>query len=210
MYTVVHFINLDFSCFNWISVLGNTPVSSLREKMEQNLKRKKEKADNKSKKSKAARRQSENKQSEETEANKSTSLSDSDRKMLERWENMRKQTKPFIHPIRKYMKELHDLKDEVLQEDSKLGVASSQPPLPPGAQLQQQFQFTQFVPQNQNGNVTGLKAVKVPTQAVPVVTQAIQGGCAIAQTGKSDLVFCCCNSDSNLIKAVKGIFLSGD
>lgn len=150
--------------------------------MEQNLKRKKEKAENKSKKSKVARRQSENKQ---TETNKSTGLSDSDKQMLERWENMRKQTKPFIHPIRKYMKELSDLKEEILSEESKSGVASSQPLLPPGNQVQQQFQFTQFVPQNQNGNVTGLKAVKVPSQAVPTVTQTIQGGCVIAQTGMS-------------------------
>lgn len=150
--------------------------------MEQNLKRKKEKGDCKSKKTKAPRRQSENK---ETEPNKSTGLSDSDRQMLERWENMRKQTKPFIHPIRKYMKELHELKEEVLNEGSTSGVVSSQPLLPPGSQIPQQFQFTQFVPQNQSGNLTGLKAVKVPSNAVPVVTQTPQGGCTIAQTGMS-------------------------
>ena len=170
------------------TVLGNNPVSSLilvdvRQKMEQSLKRKKEKAENKSKKCKAARRQSENKQ---TEPDKSTSLSDSDKQMLERWEKMRKQTKPFIHPIRKYMKELHDLKEEVLCDDTTVGVATTQPLLPPlGSQIQQQFQFTQFVPQNQNGNATGLKAVKVPSQAVPIATQSVQGGCAIAQTGMS-------------------------
>ena len=74
--------------------------------MEQNLKRKKEKEESKNKKSKAARRQSDNR---ETKSDNSTGLSDSDKQMLARWENMRKQTKPFIHPIRKYMKELNDL-----------------------------------------------------------------------------------------------------
>ena len=150
--------------------------------MEQTLKRKKEKEESKTKKSKAARRQSDNK---ETKSDNSTGLSDSDKQMLARWENMRKQTKPFIHPIRKYMKELHDLKEEALCDDTKLTAAvASQPLLPPGNQNQQQFQFTQFVPQNQNGNVTALKAVKVPSQAVPIVTQTLQGGSAVVQTGR--------------------------
>lgn len=164
---------------------GNIAVSSLtlvdvRQKMEQNLKRKKEKEESKSKKSKAARRQSENKESDN-----STGLSDSDKQMLARWENMRKQTKPFIHPIRKYMKELHDLKEEALCDDAKPNAAvPSQPLLPPGNHNQQQFQFTQFVPQNQNGNVTALKAVKVPSQALPIVTQTLQGSGAVVQTGR--------------------------
>ena len=165
-------------------VLGVSSLTlvDVRQKMEQNLKRKQEKTECKNKKPKAPRRQSENKQ---TEPDKSTGLSESDRQMLERWENMRKQTKPFIHPIRKYMKELHELKEEVLNEGSNSSVVSSQPLLPPGSQIPQQFQFTQFVPQNQNGNVTGLKAVKVLSNAVPAVTQNPQAGCTIAQTGMS-------------------------
>ena len=152
--------------------------------MEQNLKRKKEKEESKSKKSKAARRQSENK---ETKSDNSTGLSDSDKQMLARWESMRKQTKPFIHPIRKYMKELHELKEEALCDDPKPIVAAPQPHLPPGNHNQQQFQFTQFVPQNQNGNVTALKAVKVPSQAVPMVTQTLEGGgAADVQAGRLD------------------------
>ena len=82
------------------------------------------------------------------------------------------------------MKELHDLKEEALCDDTKPTAAvASQPLLPPGNQNQQQFQFTQFVPQNQNGNVTALKAVKVPSQVVPIVTQTLQGGSAVVQTG---------------------------
>lgn len=105
---------------------------------------------------------------------------------------MRKQTKPFIHPIRKYMKELHDLKEEALCDDNKpIAAVASQPLLPPGNQTQQQFQFTQFVPQNQNGNVTALKAVKVPSQAVPIVTQTLQGGSAVVQTGRLNCLQYC-------------------
>ena len=171
--------------------LGTAPVSSLtlvdvKQKMEQNLKRKKEKEENKKKKAKAARRQSENK---ETKSDDSTGLSDSDKQMLARWESMRKQTKPFIHPIRKYMKELSDLKEEVICGDVQPGmVVSSEPVVPSGSHTQQQFQFTQFVPQNQNGNVTGLKAVKVPSQTVSNVTQTLQGGGVAVQTGKSDYI----------------------
>ncbi|XP_068678002.1 uncharacterized protein [Montipora foliosa] len=146
-----------------IAKKGVSSLTLVRQKMEQNLKRKKEKVENKCKKSKAARRQSENQNAEPN----TTSLSDSDRQMLERWENMRKQTKPFIHPIRKYMKELHDMKEEVLSEGANTSMTSSQTILPPGSKLQQQFQFTRFVPQNQDGNVVGLKAVKVPSQELP-------------------------------------------
>ena len=39
-------------------------------------------------------------------------LSAEDKKMLERWKNMQKTTTPFIHPIRKHMKELIDIQNE--------------------------------------------------------------------------------------------------
>ena len=171
--------------------LGNGPVSSLtlvdvKQKMEQNLKRKKEKEESKNKKAKAARRKSENK---ETRSDDSTGLSDKDKEMLARWESMRKQTKPFIHPIRKYMQDLKELKEEVSGGDIQPGTAvTSQPVVPPGSHAQQQFQFTQFVPQNQNGSVTGLKAVKVPNQAVSNVMQTLPGSGMAVPGGKSDLI----------------------
>ena len=153
--------------------------------MEQNLKRKKEKEENKKKKAKAARRQSENK---EIKSDDSTGLSDKDKEMLARWENMRKQTKPFIHPIRKYMQDLKELKDEVTGGDLQPGTTvASQPVVPPGSHAQQQFQFTQFVPQNQNGCVTGLKAVRVPNQGSNVM-QTLPGSRMAAPGGKSNLV----------------------
>ncbi|PFX24718.1 mitogen-activated protein kinase 7-like [Stylophora pistillata] len=173
---------------------GNGPVSSLtlvdvKQKMEQNLKRKKEKEESKNKKAKAARRKSENK---ETRSDDSTGLSDKDKEMLARWESMRKQTKPFIHPIRKYMQDLKELKEEVSGGDIQPGTAvTSQPVVPPGSHAQQQFQFTQFVPQNQNGSVTGLKAVKVPNQAVSNVMQTLPGSGMAVPGGKIVLIAPC-------------------
>lgn len=159
--------------------VSSLTLVDVRQKMEQNLKRKKEKPKNNNcKRSKVARRPSENKQ---TEQNNSSGLSESDRQMLERWENMRKQTKPFIHPIRKYMKELSDLKDEALNEEANVSITASPTFLPAGSKIQQQFQFTHFVPQNQKGDVIGLKAIKMPSQGVPV-TQTLHTGSAISQT----------------------------
>lgn len=170
---------------NLLILLGVSSLTlvDVRQKMEQNLKRKKEKPksnNNNCKRSKVASRPSENKQ---TEQNNSSGLSESDRQMLERWENMRKQTKPFIHPIRKYMKELNDLKDEALNEEANVSITASPTVLPAGSKIQQQFQFTHFVPQNQKGSVIGLKAIKMPSQGVPV-TQALHAGSAISQTSK--------------------------
>lgn len=168
---------------NLLILLGVSSLTlvDVRQKMEQNLKRKKEKPKNNNcKRSKVARRPSENKP---TEQNNSSSLSESDRQMLERWENMRKQTKPFIHPIRKYMKELSDLKDEALNEEANVSITASPTFLPAGSKIQQQFQFTHFVPQNQKGDVIGLKAIKMPSQGVPV-TQTLHTGSDISQTSK--------------------------
>ena len=168
---------------NLLILLGVSSLTlvDVRQKMEQNLKRKKEKPKNNNcKRSKVARQPSENKQ---TEQSNSSGLSESDRQMLERWENMRKQTKPFIHPIRKYMKELSDLKDEALNEEANVSITAAPTFLPAGSKIQQQFQFTHFVPQNQKGDVIGLKAIKMPSQGVPV-TQTLHTGSSISQTSK--------------------------
>ena len=152
----------------------------IQHKRDLNAKRKKNGADNKKKKTKLASRETENK---DEDSKNSTALSDSDRKMLERWEQMRKQTKPFIHPIRNYMKELSDLKEEVLSNNQELSATAAHTVLTPGNQIQQQFHFKQFVPQDPNGNVVGLKAVKVPSQRVSLVTNPTQDKTAIGQPG---------------------------
>lgn len=81
------------------------------------------------------------------------------------------------------MKELSDLKEEALNEEANVSITASPTFLPAGSKIQQQFQFTHFVPQNQKGNVIGLKAIKMPSQGVPV-TQALHAGNAISQTSK--------------------------
>ena len=63
-------------------------------------------------KQKGARRDSKAKKAKEEEGKKGEGdkgLSADDKKMLERWENMQKTTKPFIHPIRKHMKDIIDI-----------------------------------------------------------------------------------------------------
>ena len=43
---------------------------------------------------------------------KGSSLTDQDKKMLERWTQMQMTTTPFVHPIRKHMRELIELKTQ--------------------------------------------------------------------------------------------------
>ena len=95
---------------------------------------------------------------------------------------MQQVTKPFVHPIRKYMKELQELKEEALaggeenMKDEKQQQCQA---------AMQQFQFTHFVPQDKNGNVTGLKAVKL-TSNQPVTTLPA-GSAILKQPGKSQI-----------------------
>lgn len=70
------------------------------------------KAESRKRKQKCFRRDSKAKKPKDDNEKKSeedSSLSVEDKKMLERWTNMQKTTTPFIHPIRKHMKELHDI-----------------------------------------------------------------------------------------------------
>ena len=86
-------------------------------------------------------------------------LSESDRKLLDRWKVMQTKTKPFIHPIRKHMEEIKALKvqqegikelqanlDQKVEENkSKSGVT---------------YHFTTYV--SEKGDGESLKAVKEP------------------------------------------------
>ena len=147
-------------------------MAAVQQKGDQNLKRKQQKAEEKNKKVKLA------KQDNKAASKNKNQLSDDDKKILERWENMRKKTKPFVHPIRRYMKELQDLKEEVLMNEENVATDEATKNLPPGVQ---QFHFTHFVPQDKNGNITGLKAMKVSMMS-QVVTGTTQGQAAVATT----------------------------
>ena len=64
---------------------------------------------------KGARRDSRTKKLKEDESKKQegdSGLSVEDKMMLERWEKMQKTTKPFIHPIRKHMKDSIDVQSQ--------------------------------------------------------------------------------------------------
>ncbi|EDO40574.1 predicted protein [Nematostella vectensis] len=149
--------------------ISSVTLAAVQQK-EDNLKRKHQKGQNKT--CKKAKQKKTLTYDDQTDKSKSK-LSEDDRKMLERWEQMRKKTKPFIHPIRKYMSEINALKDELLNEQNKKEIR------PQGittlSQISQQFQFTQFVPQDcNNGNMAALKAVKIPNnQLIFMETQPV-------------------------------------
>lgn len=151
-------------CFPFFVGVSALTLAAIQQKGEQNLKRKHEKGQHKGGKKP---RQKKNQLKENNSQNKeetSSDLSESDKQLLERWENMRKTTKPFIHPIRKYMNELKALKDEILEDQETCDPKTGQKDVSGLPQAMQQFQFTQFVPQDCNGNITTLKAVKIPYQ----------------------------------------------
>lgn len=157
--TYITFNNILFHLFTGVSALT---LAAIQQKGTENLKRK---SDSKGQQ-KGSKKPRQKKQSKENnDQNKDESgLSETDKKLLERWESMRKKTKPFIHPIRKYMEELNALKEEAIEVGNQTDTVL---PTPVAAQPIQQFQFTQFVPQDCNGNVAALKAVKVPFTVTP-------------------------------------------
>ena len=92
------------------------------------------------------------------EKSNASELSESDRKLLDRWKDMQKKTKPFIHPIRKHMEEIKALKEhEGVKEheanlDNKVGEEMSN--------SGEQYHFTNYV--SEKGDGESLKAVKEP------------------------------------------------
>jgi len=102
---------------------------------------------------KGARRDSRTKKLKEDESKKTegdSGLSVEDKMMLERWEKMQKTTKPFIHPIRKHMKDLVDIQS---QEPNDMQVDSLDLQTPDALQ-KSQFQFTNLVPAQKDGVMT--------------------------------------------------------
>ena len=81
-------------------------------------------------------------------------LSDSDKQLLDRWKNMQSNTKPFIHPIRKYMGDILALKKEGHDEEAAPLSEKNHSQLP----HDQRYQFTTYL--SEKGNGESLKAVK--------------------------------------------------
>ena len=92
----------------------------------------------------------------------SSELSESDKKLLDRWKNMQTKTKPFIHPIRKYMEDIKTLKEQeqVLQESK---VNSDNKGNDEMANTEVHYQFTNYI--SEKGDGDSLKAVKEPAVA---------------------------------------------
>ena len=139
--------------------------NTIIKRAERELKRKNQKEDSsKDKRSKKKAQKRRKTVGDKKEKNKSSSeLSESDKQLLDRWKNMQMTTKPFIHPIRKYMSDIKTLKEQ--EQDEKEPKRN----LDEGAHDNEttnsgvQYQFTNYV--SEKGEGESLKAVKEP--AVP-------------------------------------------
>eukprot|EP00794_Sanderia_malayensis_P014079 gene14079-15548_t len=130
------------------SVISATPVAV---KKQETRKRRQSRRDSKSKKLK------------EEEINKSnddkSNLSAQDRKMLERWTKMQETTTPFVHPIRKHMKEIIQLKSDAVPLKTEANDA------------EMQFQFTNFVPSKKGSSVTLVKEASEQQTILPNISE---------------------------------------
>ena len=134
--------------------------NNIIKKVETGVKRKQKPGDtsnDKHNRKKAPRR---SKAAEDTnEKSTDSELSESDRKLLDRWKDMQTKTKPFIHPIRKHMEEIKALK--VHQE----GIKEHQANLDKKVEENKSkggvtYHFTTYV--SEKGDGESLKAVKEP------------------------------------------------
>ena len=110
-------------------------------------------------------------------------LSDQDKKLMERWKNMQKDTKPFIHPIRKHMDELIKIKSEsiALVKQPQVGIPAGnmQQVVRPSSTLQ----FTNFVPKEKGGAMS-----LVPEQTFRLVSQNVAVKSEVGNQVSSSLV----------------------
>ena len=86
-------------------------------------------------------------------------LSETDRKLLDRWKDMQTKTKPFIHPIRKHMEEIKALKvqqEGIKEHEANLDKEVEENKLKSGVT----YHFTTYV--SEKGDGESLKAVKEP------------------------------------------------
>ena len=93
------------------------------------------------------------------EKSSASELSESDRQLLDRWKDMQKKTKPFIHPIRKHMEEIKALKGQqegVDEREENLDEKGEEQMSTSGVQ----YHFTNYV--SEKGDGESLKAVKEP------------------------------------------------
>lgn len=98
---------------------------------------------------------------------KGSLLTDKDKKLLERWENMQKNSKPFVHPIRYHMNDLQKLKGQstIITSNNNEETVKGQPIVDRVStnKLYGNLQFTNFIPKSKDG---GISLVPEQTQTV--------------------------------------------
>ena len=100
---------------------------------------------------------------EKKKSHATSELSDSDKKLLDRWKNMQTNTKPFIHPIRKYMSDIVTLKKETETGNTTMQASCNDNSIvETSGGNTQHYQFTTY--RSEKGEGECLKAVKDSTQ----------------------------------------------
>lgn len=181
-----HFVRDLFICFLFVSLfflftylyiyscrifypVETTPSkkddSQVIKRVEVSLKRKQnEKDKEKNHKRKKCRKRSEVElKPDKTNSCTATSeLSDSDKKLLEKWENMQNNTKPFVHPIRKYMADIRALKKGENETKTTIKATDKNSEVATSSGSTQCYQFHTYL--SQKGDGESLKALKNSTQ----------------------------------------------
>lgn len=108
---------------------------------------------------------------------KKSELSNEDKELLQRWSNMQKDKKPFIHPIRQHMDELMQLQAESLSTQPAQEMVKGQPIIDRVSNKQlNTLQFTNFVPKQRDGGVALVREQTIRIPPVVNVCQAVTSG----------------------------------
>ncbi|XP_028400572.1 probable cyclin-dependent serine/threonine-protein kinase DDB_G0278487 [Dendronephthya gigantea] len=151
--------------------------NSVIKRAEPHPKRKIDNATKETHRSKKRQRKRSESTADKKEKTNASELSESDKQLLDRWKNMQTKTKPFIHPIRKYMKEINYLKEQELgANESKTVLNKTDEENATSIAGVQLYQFTNYT--SEKGNGESLKAVKQPLvgdQPASLFSQTVLG-----------------------------------
>ena len=150
----------------FLETTSEADENNIIKKAESDLKRKQKPSDTSKQKRSKKKPPKRSKTSTDEELKSTASeLSESDKKLLDRWKNMQATTKPFIHPIRKYMEDIKALKEKEQgpPESNVNSLADRNKKNVELANTEVHYQFTNYI--SEKGDGDSLKAVKEPAAA---------------------------------------------
>lgn len=139
--------------------MQSSEENSIITEVEQGVKRK-QKPENNSKEKRTRKKSHKRSKTVADKQHKSavSNISEDDRKLLDRWKDMQTKTKPFIHPIRKHMKEIEALREQHQKVEVHGGRLNDQVDKEEVRRTGVQYHFTNYVSDKEDGE--SLKAVK--------------------------------------------------